>query len=123
MNRSLRHHIMLLLTPLLLLLAVQGGLSVWLIEHLGQRINAILRENYDSVRAMERLNEALERIDSSFQFALAGKEEDARKAFAANWELLEGQFIIERKNITIHPAEDQLVEQLRERKEKYEKEG
>ena len=46
------------LTPLLLLLAVQGGLSVWLITRLGQRIDAILRENYDSVKAMERLNEA-----------------------------------------------------------------
>ena len=37
----------------------------------------ILRENYDSVLAMERLNEALERIDSSFQFALAGREDEA----------------------------------------------
>jgi two-component system, NtrC family, sensor histidine kinase KinB len=123
MRRSLRHQFMLLLTPLLLLLAVQGGLSVGLIENLGERINAILRENYDSVRAMERLNEALERIDSSFQFALVGKEEDARKDYAANWVQLEEQYAIETRNITIHPLEDQLVEQLRELKEEYHKEG
>src|SRR5271157_5394359 len=123
MRRSLRQHIMLLLTPLLVLLAAQGGLSVGLIENLGQRIDAILRENYDSVRAMERLNEALERIDSSFQFALAGKEEDARKDYDANWVQLEDQYTIETRNITIHPLEDQLVEQLRELKEEYHKEG
>ena len=44
-----------------------------LLHRLGGSIDAILRENYDSVIAMERLNEALERIDSSFQFALAGR--------------------------------------------------
>ena len=79
MRLSLRRRILLTLTPLLLLLALLGGVGAILLERLGNRINAIMRENYDSVRAMEQLNEAVERIDSSFQFALAGKEASARE--------------------------------------------
>ena len=67
---SLRARIYLTLAPLLVLLAMLGLTGVVLLNELGGRINAILRENYDSVRAMQQLNEALERIDSSFQFAL-----------------------------------------------------
>ena len=60
--------------PLLALLAVIGGAAATLLYRLGGSIDLILRENYTSVVAMERLNESLERIDSSFQFALAGEE-------------------------------------------------
>ncbi|HEV3260652.1 MAG TPA: hypothetical protein VG013_27610, partial [Gemmataceae bacterium] len=79
MNLSLRARIFLTLVPLLVLLAVVGAAGVVLIYRLGGSIDAILRENYDSVVAMERLNEALERVDSSFQFALAGEERKARE--------------------------------------------
>src|SRR5438046_2780192 len=82
---SLRSRITLTLAPLLVLLAILGGAGVVLLYRLGGRIDAILRENYDSVLYMERLKEALERIDSSFTFALAGKEEKARPQFAEQW--------------------------------------
>src|SRR3954466_11652678 len=98
MTLSLRRRILLTLTPLLVLLAVLGGAGVGLLSYLGNRINAILRENYDSVRAMEQLNEAVERIDSSFQFALAGKENQARTSFDDNWEVLDQQLEVEKHN-------------------------
>src|SRR5262245_35055319 len=79
MRLSLRSRILLTLVPLLVLLAVLGGAGVVLLYRLGGSIDLILRENYDSVVAMERLNEATERIDSSFQFALAGQETKARE--------------------------------------------
>ena len=47
------------------------------------------RQNYDSVVYMRDLNEALERIDSSFQFALAGREKQSHKQYQANWKLFE----------------------------------
>ncbi len=72
MNFSLRSRIFLTLAPLLVLLAVLGSAGAWLLYDLGGRIDVILRENYESVLAMQHLNEALERIDSSFEFALAG---------------------------------------------------
>ena len=81
MTLTLRSRILLLLVPpLLILLALAGAAGVTIL-HLGGRINAILRENYDSVIAMQILNEALERIDSAFQFALADQEEKARQQF------------------------------------------
>src|SRR5262249_20318154 len=65
----------------------------------------------DSVRAMFRLNEALERIDSAFSFALSGREEDARRQYQANWPEYERQLDIEQKNITLD-GEAELVERL-----------
>ncbi len=55
-----------------------GAPGSLLLDRIGGRIDAILRENYDSVQAMVRLNEAPERIDSSFQFALGRTREDGR---------------------------------------------
>jgi NtrC-family two-component system sensor histidine kinase KinB len=85
MALSLRRRILLALVPLVAVIAALGGAGVVLLHQLGGRADLILRENYDSVRAMFRLNEALERIDSSFQFALSGREDDARRQYAENW--------------------------------------
>jgi PAS domain S-box-containing protein len=112
MALSLRRRILLTLTPLLILLAVIGGAGAVLLLHLGNRIDEILRENYASVRAMEQLNEALERIDSSFQFALAGEEKKAKKQFDDNWPSYDDQLDIEKRNITILPEEQTLVDEL-----------
>ncbi len=79
MQLTLRSRILLTLVPLFVLLAVLGGTGVVLLYRLGGSIDLILRENYASVIAMQRLNEHLERIDSSFQFALAGRAEKARR--------------------------------------------
>src|SRR5262245_10027791 len=63
---SLRWRILLTLVPMLLLVLVLGSVGAVLLHRLGNSIDAILRENYRSVIYMERLNEAVERIDSSF---------------------------------------------------------
>ena len=75
----LSQRILITLIPLLLLLAVMGGAGIVLLLRLGNSVNAVLRENYRSVVAMEGLNEAVERIDSSFQFALSGRQDQARR--------------------------------------------
>src|SRR3954452_11346146 len=111
MTLSLRRRLLLALAPLLVLLAGLGAGGGVLLNHVGGRIDAILRENYDSVRAMFRLNEALERIDSSFQFALSGREDEARRQYVANWPEYERQLRIEQQNITL-PGEAELVDRL-----------
>ena len=82
---SLRTRILLSLAPLTALVAGLGVAGFILLDRMGGRIDAILRENYASVQAMFRLNEATERIDSSFQFALSARDakgrEDARAQF------------------------------------------
>jgi signal transduction histidine kinase len=120
---TLRTRIQLALAPLALLVAGLGVAGFLLLERMGGRIDAIMRENYASVEAMFRLNEATERIDSSFQFALAGREADAEKLFAANWVAFDDQFRVEENNITIHPAEDELVARLRELRADYRDRG
>ena len=109
---TLRRRLLLALVPLLLLPAAVGGVAAWQLVRLGRSAEAILRENYDSVRAMERLNEAVERIDSAFLFALAGREADARDAFADQWAEADRQLAAERANVTIYPDEPRLLADL-----------
>jgi signal transduction histidine kinase len=120
---TLRTRILLSLAPLGLLLVGLGVAGFLLLDRMGGRIDAILRENYESVQAMFRLNEATERIDSSFQFALAGREAEAVKQFEANWPAFDRQFEVEASNVTIHPAEDELVARLRDLRADYRERG
>ncbi|HEV3263135.1 MAG TPA: ATP-binding protein, partial [Gemmataceae bacterium] len=55
--------------------------------------------------------EALERIDSSFQFALVGQEYKAREQYRKNWEAYLKNLDFERQNITL-PGEGELVSKL-----------
>jgi signal transduction histidine kinase len=125
MSRSmtLRRRILLTLVPLLILLAVLGGAGLFLLKRLGASVDVILRENYESVVAMQDLKECLERIDSSFQFMLVahglpeGQERhrldtQARQAFEKNWKGYEAALRKEEANVTIHPTEDELAERL-----------
>jgi signal transduction histidine kinase len=111
MTPSLRPRIFLTQLPLLVLIAVLGTAGVVLLYRLGNSIDAILRENYDSVVAMQHLNEALERIDSSFQFFLAGQEKQAREQYAKNWKDYLDALHVEQNNITL-PGEGELVDKL-----------
>jgi signal transduction histidine kinase len=129
MRLSLRTRIVLTLLPLLALIAVLGIAAVLLLHRLGNqidvmggRVGAILHENYDSVLYMERLNEALERIDSSFQFALANRESKARTQYAENWAAFNDRLRQEQNNITI-PGEGDLVARLTALAEQYRRQG
>ena len=122
MTLSLRQRLFLTLLPILVLLAVLGSAGAVLLYHLGDSINEILRENYDSVRAMWRLNEAVERIDSSFQFALAGQPEKARQQYTESWPAYDQALDKERENITL-PGEGALVAELTEQTRHYRRQG
>ncbi len=123
MTLSLRRRILLTVAPLILLLAGLGGVGAVLLVRLGQRSDAILRENYDSVRAMHRLNEPAERIDSSYQFALAGREDDASTARRDNWMRFREQLDVEVGNVTIYPDEPRLVGELQTLTDRYRQQG
>jgi signal transduction histidine kinase len=120
---TLRQRLLLPLVPSLLLLALLGGAGIFLLYRVSSRVELILRENYDSVRYMVRLNEALERIDSSFNFALLGEEKRAREAYDENWKEYHKQLDLEKGNITILPREQDLVDQLEELTKAYRKAG
>src|SRR5262245_262855 len=122
MTLTLRTRIVLTLIPLFLLLATVGGIGILLLQRVSHRIDAILRENYRSVNYMERLNESLERIDSSFNFALAGREEPGLTQYQANWKLYLANLELERANITLE-GEQKLVDKLSDLTERYRQQG
>lgn len=122
MNLSLRHRMFLLLLPLLILMASLGSAGVLLLYRLGNRADAILRDNYRSVLYMERLGEALERIDSSFLLALLEREPEAREQFDAQWQAYDEWLGEEQRNIT-EPGEADLVDHLTQLTEEYRRQG
>lgn len=122
MTMSLRRRMLFTLGPLVALVVALGGAGIVLLQQLGGRADLIMRENYDSVQAMFRLNEALERIDSAFQFALSGREDDARQQYDANWPEYEGQVRAQMQNITL-PGERDLTERLVALSEDYHRRG
>jgi two-component system, NtrC family, sensor histidine kinase KinB len=119
---TFRRRIIVAMVPLFALLVMLGGTGTILIYHLGNQIDQILRENYDSVIYMRDLNEALERIDSSFQFALAGREKESFKQYQSNWKLYEAALGNEARNITL-PGERELVDKLTAMTERYRRQG
>ncbi len=119
---TLRHRIIVAMIPLFALLLALGGTATFLIYDLGNRIDRILRENYDSVIYMRDLNEALERIDSSFQFTLAGHEKDSRKQYEDNWKLFDERVTDEQNNITLS-GEAELAEKLAALGRRYRQQG
>jgi PAS domain S-box-containing protein len=122
MTMTLRLRIALTLAPLLALTAILGGTAMVLLHHLGGRIDLILRENYDSVIAMERLNEAVAGIDSSFQLALAGRGETAEGQYQSSWTQYQKALWLEQNNITL-PGEAELVDRLNALTSQYRRQG
>ena len=119
---TLRQRLLLTLTPLVVLFALLGGAGIALLYRVGARIDLILRENYESVKYMVALNEALERIDSSFNLALLGQEKVAREMYDQQWRIYEDNLRKERHNITL-PGEKELVDELVRLTDLYRSEG
>jgi signal transduction histidine kinase len=134
MSLTLRQRLLLIFLPLVTLLALLGAAGSFLLHRLGGSIDEILRENYDSVVAMQDLKEALERIDSSFQFMLVARdmrdpserqqlEDKAKIQFTHNWSRFEEALRTEQKNVTIYPDEETLVADLTAVSETYRRQG
>lgn len=107
---SLRYRLWLSFAPVLLLLILLGAGFIYSLGVVGDRIEAILRENYRSVEAMNGLNVAVERIDSSFQFAQAERSR-AKHQYDENWAAYQKHLEVEQNNIT-EPGEKELVDRL-----------
>src|SRR5208283_5620509 len=115
---TFRRRILIAMIPLFVLLVALGTTATFLIYYLGKQVDDILHENYDSVIFMRDLNEALERIDSSFQFALAGREAQSKKQYQENWQKYQDCLDREQHNITL-PGEGALDDQLNDLSKEY----
>ena len=111
MFKTLRTKLQLGLAPLLAILIGLGVWAVAMLNHLGGRIDVILRENYASVLAAEGMKEALERMDSAAMFRVNGQDEAAQPMFLANKNLFDRNLDKELHNLTI-PGERELADKL-----------
>jgi signal transduction histidine kinase len=120
MFKTLRDKLLLGLVPLLAIMVGLGAWAVAMLDHLGGRIDVILRENYESVLAAEGMKEALERMDSAAQFAINGQDRRARDQFRAYQPVFERNLEKEQRNVTlIAEGEQQLADRLTDNYAKY----
>ena len=108
---GLRTKLILGFVVLLAILVAVGVESISLLDRLGGSIDVILRENYRSVIACERMKESLERMDSGALFALAGEEQQGRALAAQHRPRFEEALKTELGNITL-PGEGERAERL-----------
>jgi signal transduction histidine kinase len=105
-----------LLIGLMPLLAILVGVGLWatvMFYRLGGNIDVILRENYASVLAAQNMKESLERLDSSFLFAISGQETSAKAQYAEFLPVFEDNLRKEQRNVTL-PGEQELADKLTE---------
>ncbi|HLJ55043.1 MAG TPA: hypothetical protein VKT77_08370, partial [Chthonomonadaceae bacterium] len=98
--RSLRTQLLLSHLALLTLLAVVMAGAVMDFLRLGKSIDRILKDNYKSVIAAQRMKETLERQDSAATFLLAGQVQKAREQYQTNAPLFREAYETEAHNIT-----------------------
>ena len=111
MFKTLRMKLMLGFLPLLAILVGLGLWAIVMFYRLGGNIDVILRENYRSVVAVERMKEALERMDSGLMFAFSGRAQQAREQFDKSKQEFDRQLGVEQHNITV-AGEKEAVEEL-----------
>jgi signal transduction histidine kinase len=110
---GLRHKLLLGFGGLLLIIALIGIQSITKVTTLGDAIDVILKENYQSVIACQNMKEALERMDSGALFILSGYENEGREAIDRNVPAFENALHIELNNITV-PGEGEKANHLQE---------
>jgi signal transduction histidine kinase len=110
--KTLQTKLLIGLLPTLAILVALGLWAIIMFYRLGGNIDVILRENYRSILAAERMKEAIERMDSGLLFAVGGRDERGRRQFDDNRPRFEENLVIEENNITVE-GEQELADSLR----------
>jgi signal transduction histidine kinase len=115
---ALRQKLLLGFGGLFLVIALIGIQGITKVTDLGDAIDVILRENYQSVIACQAMKESLERMDSGAQFILLGKTKEGREAIDKNEVEFEKALQVELNNITI-PGEGERAARVQEQFARY----
>ena len=97
---KLRTKLLLAQLPLALALLVIGWLAITTLSGLGGASQTILKDNYRSVLAAQRMKEASERMDSAALFKLAGHWATGAPLATAHRKIFENELRVEEGNIT-----------------------
>lgn len=99
------------LAPIFVLIVAMGAYAILLFAKLGSQVDVVLRENYRSVVAGQKMKESVERMDSSFFFSLVGEEHRGRQLFADHLPKFEEGLQAELGNITL-TGEEKLAKSI-----------
>lgn len=97
---NLYRKLLLAQTPLALALAIVGIFSAAVIAHLGSHSQTIMKDNYRSVLAAQRMKEAVERMDSAALFIVAGERQKGIEQAEKNRPVFEAELKVQEGNIT-----------------------
>jgi signal transduction histidine kinase len=109
--RTLQTKLLIGLLPTLAILLALGLWAIVMFYRLGGNIDVILRENYVSILAAEKMKESIERMDSGLLFAVGGQDARGKRQFEENRPRFEEQLAIEKGNITV-PGEGPLADSM-----------
>ncbi|MEJ0001402.1 MAG: ATP-binding protein [Verrucomicrobiota bacterium] len=109
---TLIRRLLLGIAPLLLILLAVGIYAIFLFLKLGGAIDVILRENYRSVVASQKMEDATARMDAGLLLMLNGDEARGRELFQQNVPVFETNSDIESRNVTL-PGEGGLEAKIR----------
>jgi len=97
---KLRTRLLLAQAPLAIALAITGLLASFTLADLGRIGQGILRDNFESVVAAEKMKEAIERIDSGAMFLVIGERRRGLTQIAANRPIFDEALQQQEGNIT-----------------------
>lgn len=97
---TLRAKLLLAQAPLLAALTFLGALCLVTVSSIGGSAQHILRDNYRSVLAAQRMKEAIERMDSGALFVIAGQREKGMQQVAVSRKRFAAELQVEEDNIT-----------------------
>jgi len=109
---TLRTRLLLAQAPLAAGLVLVGLVALNTLETLGQSSQLILRDNFNSVLAAQRMKDSVERVDSAAAFRAAGRPDKADEQAAPNIRAFEAQLGVQERNIT-EPGEAEATQRLR----------
>ena len=109
---NLYKKLLLAQAPIAVALAIVGIFSVIVVSYLGSHSQTILKDNYRSVLAAQRMKEAIERMDSGALFIVAGERQKGLEQAEKNRPIFEAELKVQEGNIT-ESGEKEFTEGLR----------
>jgi two-component system, NtrC family, sensor histidine kinase KinB len=109
---TLRTKLLLAQAPLGAAIVALGMVSVVTVTSVGETSGRILKDNYRSVLAMQRMKESIERLDSAALFLVAGQLDKGAAQAATHRSRFEDELEVQEGNIT-ETGERELTRRLR----------
>lgn len=111
MFKSLKIKIFLSFLLLVLMLVIAGVMSIMEFQKLGNSVNKVLKNNYQSVESAKVMLDAIEREDSGILMWMLGETEEGEKNIQRSDSMMKSAIINAKQNIT-EKNEDLYVEEI-----------